>query len=123
MKTLLRNGRIFDGSGAEAFEGDILLEDEKILRVGRNIDPNEAQRVVELKGLCVAPGFIDAHSHNDWFALRKERLPYFDPFIRQGITTFVTGNCGISATGFEPETPHLDELGGGLFSFRDTTGV
>lgn len=123
MKTLLRNGRIYDGSGAEAFEGDILLEDEKILRVGRNLDPNQAERVVELKGLCVAPGFIDAHSHNDWFALRKERLPYFAPFIRQGITTFVTGNCGISATGFEPETPHLDKLGGGLFSFRDTTGV
>lgn len=123
MKTLLKNGRIYDGSGAESFEGDILLEGEKILRVGRNIDPKEAERVVELKGLCVAPGFIDAHSHNDWFALRKERLPYFDPFIRQGITTFVTGNCGISATGFESETPHLDKLGGGLFSFRDTTGV
>ena len=39
MKTLLRNGRIYDGSGAEAFEGDILLEDEKILRVGRNQFP------------------------------------------------------------------------------------
>ena len=65
MKTLLKNGRIYDGSGAEAFEGDILLEDEKILRVGRNLDPNQAERVVELKGLCVAPGFIDAHSHND----------------------------------------------------------
>ena len=84
---------------------------------------DQTDRVFELRGKSLAPGFIDGHSHNDWFAIKKDPLPYFAPFLRQGIATFVTGNCGISAIGFEPGCPHMDVMGAGLFSFDNTTGA
>ena len=118
-KTLLKNAKIYDGSGAPAFQGDVLMEGEKILQVAASIPAEQDAFVVDLGGLSLAPGFIDAHSHNDWFALRKEPEKYFDPFIRQGITTFVSGNCGLAATGFSDDTPHKEKIGGGLFFFED----
>ena len=124
MRTLLKNGKIYDGSGEDAFLGDILIENEKITEVGANLD-EKADEVIDLGGLSVSSGFFDAHSHNDWFCIKKEPLKYMEPFIRQGITSFVTGNCGLSAVGFEPDTPNLDKIGGGLFGYRgdDKTGV
>jgi len=62
----------------------------------------------------VAPGFIDAHSHNDFFAWKGTE--YFAPFIRQGITTQIVGNCGFSPFGYERGTPFRALVGGGLFS-------
>ena len=118
-KILLKNAKIYDGSSADAFIGDVLIEDERIIRVAEEIPESEEYSTIELNGLSLAPGFIDAHSHNDWFALRKEPDKYFEPFIRQGITTFVSGNCGLSATGFSDDTPHKDKIGGGLFFFKD----
>ena len=115
-KTLLKNARIYDGSGAAAFFGDILIEGERIAQINSSITAD--CEVIDLGGLSIAPGFIDAHSHNDWFALKKEPEKYFTPFIRQGITTFVSGNCGLSATGFSDATPYKDNIGGGLFSFN-----
>jgi len=121
MKTLLKNARIYDGTGADAYLGSVLIEDGVICKVG-DVAAQEADQVMDLQGLSLAPGFIDAHSHNDWFAIRKEPLKFFDPFIRQGITTFVTGNCGISAAGFDDDCAHLDAVGAGLFGYRETTG-
>ena len=116
---LLKNAKIYDGSGAAAFMGDVLIEGERIVQVALEIPDVEDYQVVDLDGLSLAPGFIDAHSHNDWFALRKEPEKYFTPFIQQGITTFVSGNCGLAATGFADDTPHKDIIGGGLFFFHD----
>ena len=118
-KTLIKNAKIYDGSGAPAFFGDVLIEGERILQIAESIPEESAFEIVDLKGLSLAPGFIDAHSHNDWFALRKEPLKYFAPFIKQGITTFVSGNCGLAATGFSNDTPHKEKIGGGLFFFKD----
>ncbi|MBQ3484938.1 MAG: amidohydrolase family protein [Clostridia bacterium] len=120
MKLLLKNARIYDGTGAAAFRSDVLVEDDRIAQVAPGIDA-PADQVIDLQGLSLAPGFIDAHSHNDWFALRSDPLPWFAPFIRQGITTFVTGNCGISTVGFDRDCPHADLIGAGLFSFGDAT--
>lgn len=123
MKQLLKNAKIYDGTGNDAFFGDILIEDDKIAQVGEGIRCDGAE-VFDLKGLSVSSGFFDAHSHNDWFAIKKEPVQYFAPFIRQGITSFITGNCGLSAVGFSGDTAHLDKIGGGLFGYReDTTGV
>lgn len=120
---LFKGGLIYDGTGSGPFNGDILVDNDKIVRVEENIEPAEGWEVVDLEGLSVSSGFFDAHSHNDWFAIKKDTTKYFEPFIRQGITSFIAGNCGLSAVGFESQTQHLDKVGGGLFSFQDTTGV
>jgi len=125
MRTLIQNGKVYDGTGAEPFMGDILIEDEKIVEVAPHIE-EKADKVIDLGGLSISSGFFDAHSHNDWFCIKKEPLKYFEPFIRQGITSFITGNCGMSSVGFEPDTPYLDKIGGGLFGYNkgdDKTGV
>ena len=118
-KTLIKNAKIYDGSGTPAFLGDVLIEGERIAQIAASIPVESEFEVVDLTGLSLAPGFIDAHSHNDWFALRGEPVKYFAPFIKQGITTFVSGNCGLAATGFSDGTPHKEKIGGGLFSFKD----
>jgi len=119
---LLRNAKIYDGSGAAPFVGDVLVCDDRIIKVEANIPETDDCCVIDLQGLSLAPGFIDAHSHNDWFAIRKEPLKYFAPFIRQGITTFVAGNCGLAATGFSDDSAHKEKMGGGLFFFDNCAG-
>ena len=120
---LFKSALIYDGTGAEAFKGDILVENDRFIKIEKDIQPEEGWEVIDLEGLSAAPGFIDAHSHNDWFAIKNEPQKYFEPFIRQGITSLVAGNCGLSAVGFEADSQHVDKVGGGLFSYRDTTGV
>lgn len=123
MKTLYKNCRIYDGTGSAAFDGQILVDGDKIAEVAAKITA-PADETVDLGGLSISPGFIDCHSHNDWFAIKKDSMPYFEPFIRQGICSFVTGNCGLSAAGFEKDTPNVDKIGGGLFGYRgEVTGV
>ena len=121
MKQLLKNAKIYDGTGAEPYQADILLEGDRISRIAQKIE-EPADRVLDLEGKSVSSGFMDGHSHNDWFAIKKEPLPYFRPFLQQGITTFVAGNCGISEVGFEAGNPYTDKMGGGIFGFEDTTG-
>ena len=120
---LFKNGLIYDGTGSEAFKGDILVDNDRIIQVEKFIDAEKGWDIIDLNGLSISSGFIDAHSHNDWFAIKNAPQKYFEPFIRQGITSFVTGNCGLSAVGFESQSQHVDKVGGGLFSYADTTGV
>ena len=122
MKTLLQHCRIYDGTGAEAFEGDILFENDTILAVGQNLSAEDAT-IVNLAGKSVSSGFFDAHSHNDWFAAKKDPKPYFEPFVRQGITSFIAGNCGLSMAGFQADSPYIDKVGAGLFHMDDLTGI
>lgn len=91
MKIKIKDGFIVDGTGKKGFLGDILINGKKIEEVGAVTQ--EADRVIEAKGLVVAPGFIDTHSHSDLEVLvRPELLPK----LRQGITTEVLGQDGIS---------------------------
>jgi N-acyl-D-amino-acid deacylase len=89
---LFKDALIYDGSGADAYKGDILVEGDRIVKAEECIKPEEGWEIIDLKGLSVSPGFIDAHSHNDWFAIKNDPQKYFEPFIRQGITSFVAGN-------------------------------
>ncbi len=114
MKTLFKNGTIYDGSGAKPFVGDVLIEDDRIVRVGGTITES-ADKIVDLTGCQICPGLIDAHSHNDFFYDREDAEKYYRPFIEQGITTQVTGNCSFSPFGVSPNTPYRDKIGGGLF--------
>lgn len=91
-KILIKNGFIIDGTGKDRFLGDILLLDENIYKIG-SIDENNADEVIDAKGKIVCPGFIDTHSHSDLQVLVDG---YIEPKVRQGITTEVLGQDGIS---------------------------
>ncbi len=117
MKTLFKGGLIYDGTGARPYTGDVLIEDDRILEVAPEI-ASGADKVIDLKGLQICPGLIDAHSHNDFFYDRDDAEKFYRPFIEQGITTQITGNCSFSPFGVDPDTPYRDKIGGGLFDAK-----
>jgi N-acyl-D-aspartate/D-glutamate deacylase len=120
MTTILKNCLIADGTAAPMLPGDILFEDARIVSVGPNLSAPEGAKVIDCTGKIAAPGFIDAHSHNDWFALRPKSETYVRPFIEQGITTFITGNCGSSASGYESDSAYKKNIPKGLFETGET---
>ena len=119
MKTLFKNGMIYDGTGDPPRRGDVVIQDDVILAVGSDpavmADGADADRVIDLDGKAICPGLIDAHSHNDFFYDREDAEKYYKPFIEQGITTQITGNCSFSPFGSDEDTPHSDKISGGLF--------
>lgn len=94
---LITNARIVDGTGAPAYAGDVAIRDGRIARVGA-IGSARADAVIDARGLVVAPGFIDVHTHADGLASRPEAAN----FLRMGVTTIVAGNCGSSALDVSP---------------------
>jgi N-acyl-D-amino-acid deacylase len=123
MKTLFKNGTIIDGSGDPSYIGSLVIEDGTIRDItSEEVSDDFDGQVIDCKDKVIAPGFIDAHSHNDWYAARKKPLPYFRPFVEQGITSQVTGNCGFSPFGYQADTMYKPLIGGGLFETRDADG-
>lgn len=93
MKILIKNGLIADGSGnKELYKGDIEITGDKISDIGK-IDARNHDKVIDAKSNIIAPGFIDTHSHSDLEILVD---PYVEPKVRQGITTEILGQDGIS---------------------------
>lgn len=95
MKTLVREGTIYDGFGENPYKADILIQDGSIIKIGYGIQ-DDADRIIDAKGYIVCPGFIDIHRHCDKGPFEMDQVRYQDAMLRQGITTVVTGNCGIS---------------------------
>lgn len=114
MKILFKNGLVIDGTGGKGFVGDVFVEDDKIVCSGVNL-VETADKTVDCAGKIIAPGFIDAHSHNDFFYDYQDAEKYYEPFLRQGITTQVTGNCGFSPFGIASDSKYKDKVGGELF--------
>src|SRR5207237_417241 len=85
---IIRHGRVVDGSGNPAFFADVAVKDGRIAEIGR-VSGN-AKTEINAKGLIVAPGFIDVHTHAD--EIGEE--PLAENFVRMGVTTVVVGNCG-----------------------------
>src|SRR4051794_24758270 len=110
---ILRGGRVLDGAGNSDLPADVAVEDGKIAAVGR-LGPAEARESLDVTGLTVCPGFIDAHCHSDALPFAADPLP---AKILQGVTTEVNGNCGSSAYPIVPETAGLlKEHHAGLFA-------
>ena len=88
---LIKDAAIVDGTGADAFRGSIAVSGERIAAVGEV--RGDARAVIDARGFTATPGFIDVHDHGDVSILY---YPGAEGFVRQGITTFVGGNCGTS---------------------------
>ena len=97
---VIRNGRIVDGTGNPWFIGGVAITGDKIVAVGR-VPAVEAKCTIDAKGLVVAPGFIDIHSHSDELLLEDGHA---QSKIRQGVTTEVLGE-GRSAAPFKGKVP------------------
>lgn len=91
---LIQNGTLIDGTGAPAAAGDVAIKDGKIAAVG-DLKDASAGTVLDAAGKYVTPGFIDIHRHADAALFR----PHFGELeLKQGLTTIVNGNCGLSVT-------------------------
>ncbi|HEX3801110.1 MAG TPA: D-aminoacylase [Verrucomicrobiae bacterium] len=88
---VIRHGRVIDGTGNPAFFADVGITNGRIAAIGRIT--GDAKKEIDAKGLIVAPGFIDVHTHADDVA----EMPRAENFVRMGVTTIVVGNCGGSA--------------------------
>ena len=89
----IKNARIIDGTGNPWFKGDIGIKNGRIAKIGV-ISENDAKEIVDAKNQIVAPGFIDVHAHVE----NIFNNPSAENFIRMGVTSLVTGNCGGSVT-------------------------
>ncbi|CAN5367713.1 amidohydrolase family protein [soil metagenome] len=90
---VITNARIVDGTGNPWFRGSIAIKDGRVTRVGW-FDASEAKETIDAKNNIVAPGFIDVHAHSE----SVFEQPNAENFIRMGVTTLITGNCGGSHT-------------------------
>lgn len=117
---LLRNAEVLDGTGAPAFPADVRVEGGRIAAVGAPGTLAQGGAEIDLAGLALAPGFIDAHTHDDRIVIDR---PGMEPKLSQGVTTVVVGNCGISlapVTFAGDPPPPMNLLGGReAYEFRD----
>ena len=63
--------------------------------------------MIDVGGHVIAPGFIDIHSHCDFILPLPDQGDFLEPFVRQGITTLVIGNCGYAPAPINPATAPL----------------
>ena len=108
---VIKDGLVFDGTGAPRVRGDVAITDGKVVAIGR-VDASGASRVIDARGMHVAPGFIDLHTHYD-------AQIFWDPYCTlsgwHGVTSVAIGNCGF---GFAPVEPHERE-----YAMRSMTRV
>ncbi len=118
---LIRNASIVDGTAAPRYGGDIGIRGARVERIG-DLSARRGEVEIDLAGRIAAPGFIDAHTHDDRLMLSA---PDMAPKVSQGVTTVIAGNCGISLAPMpraipQPVTPPLNLLDdqGSWFQFR-----
>jgi len=104
---LIRGGTIIDGTGAARFTADIGVAGDRISAIGP-LPAARAKRVVQAAGEVVAPGFIDAHTHDDRALLSHPAMAFK---VTQGVTTLIAGNCGVSLAPFVCPGPPPASLG------------
>ncbi len=108
---LIRNAYVIDGTGAPRYQADIGIRGDRIERIG-DLGSASARAEIDLAWRVAAPGFIDAHTHDDRALLGG---PDMRPKLSQGVTTVIAGNCGISLAPMprpipQPVTPPLNLL-------------
>ncbi len=117
---VIRGGRVYDGTGAPPVDADVAIEGDRIAAVGTVLeaDVGPGTEVIDASGLIVTPGFVDAHTHYDGQITWD---PYVTPSTYHGVTTVITGNCGV---GFAPCRPdQRDWLIGLMEGVEDIPGT
>lgn len=99
---LIKNGKIIDGQNSAPYFADVAIQGDEIVKIGKIDEP--AGRVIDVAGKIVTPGFIDIHCHSDAIVFHDAKNPLR---LRQGFTTEVIGNCGISAAPVNPKNLDL----------------
>lgn len=112
---LIRGATLVDGSGAPRRRADVAVDGDRIAAVG-DLGGAAARRLLDADGLVVAPGFIDSHTHDDRLLLEPTAR---QPKLLQGVTTVVTGNCGVSLAPLVTRSPPapLDLMGSDAWRF------
>lgn len=98
---VIRGGEVIDGSRRPRFRADVGIRGAVVVALG-DLSCASADRVIDAHGKIVAPGFIDAHSHDDQALLLQPQMAFK---LSQGVTAVVTGNCGISVAPLYPDSP------------------
>jgi len=103
---IIRNGKVLDGTGNSWFYGDVAIKDGKILKIGY-LNDLRATKIIDAKGLIVAPGFIDVHGHIEGDIVKT---PGAANYILDGVTTVITGNCGGSENDIRGYLRQVDSI-------------
>jgi N-acyl-D-amino-acid deacylase len=116
LDLVIAGGEVVDGSGAARVRADIGVRAGLIVEIG-DLAGVAAHRHIDASGMVTAPGFIDVHTHDDQLLLEGGDAPH--PKVLQGVTTVITGNCGVSLAPLVTERapPPLDVLGPGVYRF------
>src|SRR3954468_6492572 len=107
---IIRGALLIDGSGNPGVRGDLAVKDDRIVAIG-DLSKLKGAREIQANGLALAPGFVDTHTHDDRALLSN---PLMECKISQGVTTVITGNCGISLAPLSIDRyppPPLDIIG------------
>lgn len=90
---VITNARIVDGSGNPWFRADVAVKNGRVAKIGK-FNSAQAKQTIDAKNQILAPGFIDVHAHTEGIF----NTPDAENFVRMGVTSLVTGNCGSSVT-------------------------
>ena len=99
---VIRGGTIVDGTGAPAFEGDIAINGNEIVAIGTIAEAGKEE--IDATGQIVTPGWVDLHTHLD---AQIGWDPALTPISRQGVTTALMGNCGVTFAPCKQEDQQL----------------
>jgi N-acyl-D-amino-acid deacylase len=114
---VIRGGHVADGTGARAFAADVAVRGGRIAAIG-DLAGAAAAAEIDARGLWIAPGFVDVHAHVDAEIARR---PTADNFVRMGVTTLITGNCGSSVRDLDAHLGRV-ERGGVSLNYGSLVG-